>query len=144
MKKYIINNWLFGLLVALPVLFFSCSDDESVSVTRVCAQKVTDTETVLTKVRLGEKIRIEGSGFTTTKAIYCNGVEVAGVNSNYITDNAIIFTIPTTIPTGTKLQMKRCVIQYVLLRNTMILYSRSQFSSCSVCDGCFPYDAKSR
>ena len=24
MKKYIINNWLFGLLVALPVLFFSC------------------------------------------------------------------------------------------------------------------------
>lgn len=72
------------------------------SVTRVCAQKVTDTETVLTKVRLGEKIRIEGSGFTTTKAIYCNGVEVAGVNSNYITDNAIIFTIPTTIPTGTE------------------------------------------
>lgn len=127
MKKYIINNWLFGLLVALPVLFFSCSDDESVSVTRVCAQKVTDTETVLTKVRLGEKIRIEGSGFTTTKAIYCNGVEVAGVNSNYITDNAIISLSQLQFLPGRKLQMKRCVIQYVLLRNTMILYSRSQF-----------------
>lgn len=104
MKKYIINNLLFGLLAALPFLIFSCSDDESVSVTRVCTQKVGNTETELTRVRLGEKIRIEGSGFASTKAVYCNGTEVTGVNSNYITDNNIIFTIPKTIPTGTEVK----------------------------------------
>lgn len=102
MKKYITNYLLLGLLAVLPTLFFSCSDDEGVFVTRVCTQKVNDTETVLTKVRLGEKIRIEGSGFTGIRAIYCNGVEVTGINSNYITDDNIIITIPKTIPTGTE------------------------------------------
>ena len=100
MKKYILNKLLIGIIFALPTLFSSCSDDENVTVSKICVQKVDDTTTELTKVRLGDKIRIEGSGLATTKAVYINGYEVSGINSNYITDRNIIFTVPSSVPTG--------------------------------------------
>lgn len=93
-----------GFMSLLTVTMISCSDEESVSVSRICVQKVDDTQTKLTHVRLGEKIRIEGSGLSTTKAVFCNGVEVTGINANYVTDNSIIMTIPKTIPTGSEVE----------------------------------------
>ncbi len=92
------------LLASLLIGFSSCSDEANVSVSRVCTQTVDDTETVLEKVRLGEKIRIEGSGFSGLKAVYCNGVIVNGINPSYVTDNVIIFTIPKSIPTGSSVE----------------------------------------
>jgi hypothetical protein len=100
MKKYILNILIIAIIFALPIGVSSCSDDDQVTVSRICVQKVDDTTTELTKVRLGDKIRIEGSGFATTKAVYCNGYEVTGINSNYITDKNIIFTVPNSVPTG--------------------------------------------
>lgn len=43
MKKYIINNWLFGLLVALPVLF------SRVQMTKVCPSLVCVPRKLLTQ-----------------------------------------------------------------------------------------------
>jgi hypothetical protein len=44
-------------------------------------------------------IRLEGQGFASTTAVYCNGKGVL-VNPTYVTDNSIIFTIPTNCPVG--------------------------------------------
>lgn len=88
------------VLMLFMALFTACSDEVPVSVSGIYVQKVGDTTTELQEVRLGEGIRIEGSGFATTKIIYCNGVEVKGINRNLITDTNIILTIPTTTPIG--------------------------------------------
>ena len=102
--KYIGKNCMLGLM--LVVCLSACQDEDRVSVARICTQKVGDTQTELTKVRLGEMVRIEGSGFATTKAVYCNGTLVSGVNSNFITDTQIIFTVPKSIPIGSEVKNK--------------------------------------
>lgn len=102
--KYIKAHCLLGAL--LIAVLSACRDEVPVTVTRICTQKVGDTETELTQVRLGEMIRIEGNGFATTKAIYCNGVSVSGINSNFITDTQIIFTIPESVPIGSEVKNK--------------------------------------
>lgn len=104
MKTYNLNILLAGICMAGLFGFSACSDEEGVVVSQICVQEVDDTETVLNKVRLGQRIRIEGSGFATTKAIYCNGAYVEGVNPTYITDNYIIFTIPRSVPTGSEVE----------------------------------------
>ena len=100
--RYIGIHCILGVL--LMAGFSACQDEALVTVTRICTQKVGDTETELAQVRLGEMIRIEGNGFATTKAIYCNGVSVSGINSNFITDTQIIFTIPKSIPIGSEVK----------------------------------------
>ena len=102
--RYIGIHCILGVL--LMAGFSACQDEALVTVTRICTQKVGDTETELAQVRLGEMIRIEGNGFATTKAIYCNGVSVSGINSNFITDTQIIFTIPKSIPIGSEVKNK--------------------------------------
>ena len=67
--RYIGIHCILGVL--LMAGFSACQDEALVTVTRICTQKVGDTETELAQVRLGEMIRIEGNGFATTKAIYC-------------------------------------------------------------------------
>ena len=94
-------KYIFSIFLLSVIGFSSCSESEDkVTVNSVCVQKVDDIGTEITKARLGEKIRIVGSGLSSTRAIFCNGKEVSGVNSNYITDNIIIFTLPKDIPTG--------------------------------------------
>lgn len=88
-----------GLFIA-NVMFNSCSNEELISIDKIYIHSLDDTTTELSKVRLGQMIRIQGSGFSTTKAIYCNGVEISGVNTNYITDDCIILKIPSDLPTG--------------------------------------------
>ena len=91
------------MLLAVAVIS-SCSDDTPVSVSRICLHQTGDTKTELTEIRLGENIRIEGSGFATTRAIYCNGKEVGGINRNLITDTNIIFTVPQSTPVGSEVE----------------------------------------
>lgn len=103
----ILNRIKIDSLWSLLLVFLLCACGESgdsVVVSRICSQKVDDLETELTRIRLGETIRIEGSGFSTTKVIYCNGKEVSGVNRNYITDTQIILTIPESIPLGSEVE----------------------------------------
>lgn len=102
--KYIGKNCILGLI--LVVWLSACQDEDRVTVSRICMQKVGDTQTELTKIRLGEMVRIEGSGFATTKGVYCNGVLVSGVNSNFITDTQIIFTVPKSTPIGSEVKNK--------------------------------------
>lgn len=102
--KYIGKNCILGLM--LIAWLSACQDEDGVTVTRICTQKVGDTQTELTKVRLGEMVRIEGNGLGTTKAVYCNGVLVSGVNSNFITDTQIIFTVPQSTPIGSEVKNK--------------------------------------
>lgn len=102
--KYIGKNCILGLI--LVVWLSACQDEDRVTVSRICMQKVGDTQTELTKIRLGEMVRIEGNGFATTKGVYCNGVLVSGVNSNFITDTQIIFTVPKSTPIGSEVKNK--------------------------------------
>ncbi len=105
MKYNIFRHKIFAVIMPiLATLMISCSDDDTISISRICVQKVGDSQTELRHVRLGEKIRIEGKGLSTTKAVYCNGVEIKGMNANYVTDNSIILTIPKTIPTGSEIE----------------------------------------
>lgn len=107
MKKinYISRILVCSCFVAIAGCLFSCSDDdEKVNIEKIYIQSLTDTETEISKIRLGGVIRIHGSGLSTTREIYCNGKKVVGVNSNYITDNVIIFTIPTSVPTGSEVE----------------------------------------
>jgi len=92
-----------GLFIA-NVMFNSCSNEELISIDKIYIHSLDDTTTELSKVRLGQMIRIQGSGFSTTKAIYCNGVEISGVNTNYITDDCIILKIPSDLPTGSDVE----------------------------------------
>ena len=90
MKK-IFNMQKWCCLLAVAVMLAGCKDDETpISVTGIFVHSAEDTATQLERVRLGEMVRISGTGFATTKAVYCNGVEVGGINRNYVTDTDII------------------------------------------------------
>ena len=97
-----IRMW-FCTLLAIAFIS-SCSDDTPVSISRIYTHQQGNTTTELTEIRLGENIRIEGSGFATTKAVYCNGKEVSGINRNLITDTNIIFTVPQSTPIGSEVE----------------------------------------
>ena len=77
--RYIGIHCILGVL--LMAGFSACQDEALVTVTRICTQKVGDTETELAQVRLGEMIRIEGNGFATTKAIYVTACPFRGLTA---------------------------------------------------------------
>jgi hypothetical protein len=108
-----INFWTLFLFVGLsvPVLFFnSCKDDDDEgSTTPMKIEKVflenaqssmTDRDLSLygNFVRLGQTVRLQGSGFTGLKQILVNG-KVCTFNPVFVTDNNIIFQISSTVPT---------------------------------------------
>ena len=104
MKK-IFNMQKWCCLLAVAVMLAGCKDDETpISVTGIFVHSAEDTATQLERVRLGEMVRISGTGFATTKAVYCNGVEVGGINRNYVTDTDIIFRMPESIPIGSEVE----------------------------------------
>jgi|GEM_PF-1145943 len=105
LAKYLFQTIALGIVLALPLSFSSCEDKEDkIEVSQVYVQSVSDTESVITEIRLGNKLRIEGSGFSTVHQVLINGVEVSGINSNYITNNVIMVTVPTSIPIGSDVE----------------------------------------
>ena len=100
MNKYILKIAV-ALLVA--VSFSACSDDDDkngggtpvVRYVRPC--DVVSSDSLLVKAYLGDRIAIIGENLGGVTEIYFND-QKAKLNPNFVTDNAIIVSIPSTIP----------------------------------------------
>jgi len=100
MNKYILKIAV-ALLVA--VSFSACSDDDDkngggtpvVRYVRPC--DVASSDSLLVKAYLGDRIAIIGENLGGVREIYFND-QKAKLNPNFVTDNAIIVSIPSTIP----------------------------------------------
>ena len=113
MKQYKYNKverlfkaWLALMMVGMMPALTSCSDDEDYQSTTMTISKVFledanakdevyDRE--VTFARLGQLLRIEGSGFTGLKKIYVNGFETY-FNNALMTDNNVWVTLNTKTP----------------------------------------------
>ena len=99
--------WTIFLGLFVFTLFLnSCSDDDEdgidtpVTITRVYLEdaesSVPDRE--VTFARLGQTLRLEGSGFTGMKNVFINGYDNY-FNPVYITDNSMLLSISQDVPT---------------------------------------------
>lgn len=104
-KKAFLGILPLGLLAVVP-FFASCSDDDDASSSQMVINKiyledasaedsVTDREVEF--ARLGQLIRIEGSGFTGLKKIYINGYDTY-FNNALMTDKNVWVTLNTKTP----------------------------------------------
>ncbi|MNQ31499.1 hypothetical protein D3C85_448740 [compost metagenome] len=109
MKQYILNKkyWasiaFFGMMCC-ALLFTSCDNSDSTSksivVSKVFLEDVNSTvpDREVSFVRLGQTIRIEGSGFTGLKKVYINGYSTY-FNVVFVSDNSIILSVSADTPT---------------------------------------------
>lgn len=108
MKKNISikNYWtsiIFLGIIGISILFTSCKDDDSLSgpitINKIFLEdvnaSVTDRE--VTFGRLGQLLRIEGSGFTSLKKVYINGFSTY-FNPVYVSDNSLLINISKDTP----------------------------------------------
>lgn len=108
MKKYISNKnyWkaiTFLGLTVFAMIFTSCANNDSVggpiTINKVYLEdvnsKVPDRE--VTFARLGQLIRIEGSGLADVKKVYINGLSTY-FNPVYVTNNSMLVGISKTTP----------------------------------------------
>lgn len=101
MKKNIIYNIVIAALILLSV--GACDDDNDmegggtpvVRYVRPC--DVASSDSLLLGAYLGAKITIIGEDLAGVNKIYFNDQQ-ASLNPNYVTDNAIIVSIPSSIP----------------------------------------------
>ena len=107
---YKVRVWIGGLiplaLLATMPLVTSCSDDADNGSAAIVVNKVfledaqakdSVTDREVTFARLGQLIRIEGSGFTGLKKIYINGYDTY-FNNALMTDNDVWVTLNTKTP----------------------------------------------
>ena len=93
------------LFCMIMVALLSCRKDlpagasKTIIVDSITLHNATTTTTIVTKASLGTLLRINGAGFSTTKAVYLNGIK-ATVNPNYVTEHNIIMNIPSTLAYG--------------------------------------------
>ena len=101
MKKYI-----YMLIAIVAPLLASCSDDEDfqsvqMTISKIYLEDVNAKDSIYDRpvefARLGQLIRIEGSGFTGLKKIYINGYETY-FNNALMTDNNIWVTLNSDTP----------------------------------------------
>jgi hypothetical protein len=105
-KFFNINSWaslaFMGLMV-FATLLTSCDDDEvasgPITITKVFLEKassdVPDRE--VSFARLGQVIRIEGSGFTGLKRVYINGYSTY-FNTVYVSDKSMMVSVSGETP----------------------------------------------
>lgn len=105
-KQNIPPLWLLLFLCITSVLV-SCDkeDDTLLIVTDVRSQSFTDDEHLNT-IKPGEMVRIQGTGLSTLKRVYANGIEVTALNPNFITDTQIIMQLPSSLPVDDELEDK--------------------------------------
>lgn len=117
--KYII------MALAVAAGFSSCSDDDGdpypggngpVTVNKVYLEDNSDDATVaereVTFARLGQTLRLEGSGFGGTRKVYVNGYETY-FNTTYVTDRSMILVLQGKTPVSTAPDSVRNKIQFV-------------------------------
>lgn len=119
-KTYINSITILFNLLLIAIGFTSCLDDKSsssssaISVESVyledASSSVPDRE--VTFCRLGQVIRIQGSGFSGLKKLYVNGYSTY-FNPVFVTDNNIIFTVSGDTPIMDAADSVRNTIQLV-------------------------------
>lgn len=111
MKKYILNKnyWkpiaFLGMLV-VTILFTSCENNDSdtgggvITISKVFLQDVNSSvqDREVGFGRLGQLLRIEGSGFTGLKGVYINGYSTY-FNPVYVSDTSMLIRISGETPT---------------------------------------------
>jgi len=125
MKSIFSNKSLWVLNVFLGLLictmgFISCDDDDDsgadspIFVTRVfledASSSVTDRE--VTFARLGQLLRLEGSGFTGLRKVYINGYSTY-FNPVMVSDNSMLVSISKETPTVEAMAEERNTIRLV-------------------------------
>jgi hypothetical protein len=102
MKK---KNYICLMYMALlAVGFVSCNDDDDkdgkpITVKQIYLEDYDSNvpDRPVDFARLGQMIRIEGSGFLGMKKVYINGYDTY-FNMNYVTDNSMLITINSKTP----------------------------------------------
>ena len=122
MKKYILNNNYFSRLgflgiLAITMLFISCDDDVEdgpININAVYLQDVNSTvqDRQVQFARLGQLIRIQGSGFTGLKKVYINGYDTF-FNTVYVSDTSMNIRISGETPTTDAEESVRNTIRLV-------------------------------
>lgn len=110
MKKYILNKnyWtpiLFLGLMVFSILFTACDNSDSnesggpITITKVFLEDVNSPvpDREVTFARLGQLLRIEGSGFRGLKKVYINGYSTY-FNVVFVTDNSMLVSVSADTP----------------------------------------------
>lgn len=111
MKRYILNKnyWtpiLFLGIMIFSLLFTACDNSDSsegggeIKITKVFLEDVNSDvpDREVTFARLGQLLRIEGSGFKGLKRVYINGYSTY-FNVVFVTDNSMLVSISADTPT---------------------------------------------
>lgn len=117
-KKYWTTLSLLFVLVS-ALLFTSCDEDEDsianpITATRVYLEDVNSNvpDRLVTFARLGQLLRIEGSGFTNLRKIYINGYS-SYFNPVYVSDNSLLVAVSGDTPTVEADESERNTIRFV-------------------------------
>jgi len=132
MKKIIYTDFwtLFLGLFMLTLSLNSCSEDDEegidtpIAITKVYLEdaesSVPDRE--VTFARLGQTLRLEGSGFTGIKKVFINGYDNY-FNPVYITDNSMLVSVSQDVPTITAPEAERNTIRLEKSESNRYTYS---------------------
>ena len=125
MMKRIFSNkslWMMSLLISLfigSMGLTSCEKEDNSGSTpiNVTAVYLEDAESavpdrLVTFARLGQLLRIEGSGFMGMRKVYINGYSTY-FNPVMVTDNSMLIKISQETPTTTAVEGTRNTIQFV-------------------------------
>ena len=120
-------------MLLLPTVFISCNKDDEYFDEKYQSTPITVTQVYLedyessvpdrpiTYARLGQLIRIEGSGFYGMKKVYINGYDTY-FNRAYVTDNSMLVSINSDTPVSDAEPEERNIIRFVK-NNTELSYN---------------------
>lgn len=117
----LILNLLAGILLAVG--FASCSDDdnygEAVSISKIYLEDATSEvpDREISFARLGQMLRLEGSGFSNVRKVYINGYDTY-FNPTLVSDNSMIIRVSYDTPTIDAQESERNTIRMVNDGNT--------------------------
>lgn len=136
-------------LVMLAFVFTSCSDSDSsgssskMTIDKIFLENVDDKVNKDREVdfaRLGQLLRIQGSGFTGLKKIYVNGYETY-FNNALMTDNNVWVTLNADTPVDKADESVRNTIKFYKSDDNILVYSfviRAAAPSISAVDNTLP------
>ncbi|ULC58780.1 glycan-binding surface protein [Flaviramulus sp. BrNp1-15] len=94
----------FFAIIITAMLYVSCEDDDAsgseIIIENVYLQDVNSTvqDRQISFARLGQLLRIQGSGFTGLKKVYINGFDTF-FNTVYVSDNSMVIRVSGDTPT---------------------------------------------
>ncbi|MDQ1771063.1 hypothetical protein GQR60_11290 [Labilibaculum sp. A4] len=101
------NRWIsvaFFSIMLLAMLFTACDDEDlsngPITISKVYLEDVDSSlpDREVTFARLGQLIRIEGSGFTGLRKVYINGFS-SYFNPVYVSENSMLVSVSKNTPT---------------------------------------------